>query len=146
MSFARRRAAPPEKKPGWRPTVLLVDDDADLQKLFRIYLSLEGFHIRSAFNREQIVQGLAQQPRPDLVLLDVQLPDVNGFDVLAKMRLHPLFKSIPVIMLTAQATREAVLKGLRGGADGYITKPFEPDTLVAAIKAVLGLGAPAEQK
>ncbi|MCX7961833.1 MAG: response regulator, partial [Burkholderiales bacterium] len=70
----------------------------------------------------------------------------NGFDVLAKMRLHPLFRTIPVVMLTAEASREAVLKGLRGGADGYITKPFEPDALVAAVKAVLGLSAAAEKK
>ena len=83
---------------------------------------------------------------PDLVLLDVQLPDANGFDILAKMRQHPVLRLMPVIMLTAEATREAVLKGLQGGADGYVTKPFEPDMLISAVKAVLGLSAPAGKK
>jgi DNA-binding response OmpR family regulator len=71
----------------------------------------------------------------------VHLPDANGFDLLVKMRQHPVLKHMPVIMFTAEATREAVLRGLQGGADGYITKPFEPDQLIAAAKAVLGIGA-----
>jgi CheY-like chemotaxis protein len=134
-----RRAGPREVKEGWRATILVVDDDPDLQKLFRMYLSLEGYNIRSAVKRDEIVLGLAKQPPPDLVLLDVNLPDANGFDVLAKMRLHPGFRSVPVIMLTAEASREAVLKGLRGGANGYLTKPFRPEVLTNAVKVVLGL-------
>ena len=74
------------------------------------------------------------------------LPDANGFDILAKFRLHPVLKSMPVIMLTAEASREAVLKGLRGGANGYVTKPFEADMLINAVKTVLGLSAPAAKK
>jgi len=73
------------------------------------------------------------------VLLDVELPDANGFDVLARMRQHAVLKSIPVIMITAEATREAVRNGLHAGADGYITKPFEPDCVVTAVREVLGL-------
>ncbi|MEW6689209.1 MAG: response regulator transcription factor [Pseudomonadota bacterium] len=146
VSIARRPAEPREAKEGWRPTILVVDDDPDLQKLFRMYLSLEGFAIRSAVKRDEIVLGLGKQPAPDLVLLDVNLPDANGFDVLAKMRLHPVFRNMPVIMLTGEATREAVLKGLRGGANGYLTKPFQPDILTGAVKAVLGLSAPAGKK
>jgi DNA-binding response OmpR family regulator len=98
-------------------------------------------------SRDDIVIALRQQPPPDLILLDVQLPDVNGFDVLAGMRHHPVLKSMPVIMLTAETTREAVLKGLQGGADGYVTKPFEPDILITAVKTVLGMTpAPPAQK
>ena len=123
----------------------MVDDDTDLQKLVRTYLSLEGFHMRIALKASDIVVALRQQPPPDLILLDVLLPDGNGFDILAKMRQHPVLKMMPVIMFTAQATREAVLRGLQGGADGYITKPFEPDQLIAAVKAVLGIGAPAPE-
>jgi two-component system OmpR family response regulator len=74
-----------------------------------------------------------------LVLLDVWLTDVNGFDILNKMRQHPVLKKLPVIMLTAEATREAVLKGILGGADGYITKPFQIHPLVKAVKTVLGM-------
>jgi len=76
---------------------------------------------------------------PDLLLLDVGLGDVNGFDILGKVRHHPAFAGTAIVMLTGHATREAVLKGLAGGADGYITKPVEPDTLMKAIRAVLGV-------
>ena len=147
VRIARRAPARREVTKGWQPTILVVDDDPDLQKLVRTYLSLEGFKMRAALKRDDILVALRQQPPPDLVLLDVQLPDANGFDILAKMRQHPVLKSMPVIMLTAEATREAVLRGLQGGADGYVTKPFEPDMLITAVKAVLGLSlAPPEKK
>jgi two-component system, OmpR family, response regulator len=133
-------------KEGWQPTILVVDDDTDTQKLIRTYFRMEGFKCRSAFKRDDILVALRQQPMPDLILLDVQLPDANGFDILARMRQHPLLKSISIIMLTAETTRESVLKGLQGGADGYITKPFEPDVLVTAVKAVLGLSPPPEAR
>jgi len=147
VRIARRAPVRQEVRKGWQPTVLVVDDDPDLQKLVRTYLSLEGYKMRAALKRDDILVALRQQPPPDLVLLDVQLPDANGFDILDKMRHHPVLKSMPVIMLTAEATREAVLRGLRGGADGYVTKPFEPDMLITAVKAVLGLApAPPEAK
>jgi DNA-binding response OmpR family regulator len=76
---------------------------------------------------------------PDLVLLDVSLPDADGFDILARMRQHPVLRAVPVIMVTAAATREAVLRGIQGGADGYVTKPFQIHPLVRAVKEVLGL-------
>ena len=102
--------------------------------------------MRAALKRDDIVISLRQVPPPDLILLDVQLPDANGFDILAKMRQHPSLKSMPVVMLTAESTRESVLRGLQGGADGYITKPFEPDMLISAVKAVLGLSPPPAEK
>jgi DNA-binding response OmpR family regulator len=74
------------------------------------------------------------------VLLDVVLPDIDGFEVLAKMRQHDLVKNVPVIMATAKATREAVLTGLQRGADGYVTKPYDMDVLLKTIKTVLGIG------
>ena len=139
VRIARRSADAPKRPGNWRPTVLVVDDDIDLQKLIRTYFVLEGFTVRAALKRDDIVIALRMQPAPDLVLLDVHLPDASGFDILARMRQHPVLKHMPVIMLTAEATREAVLKGLDGGADGYVTKPFEAERLVAAVRAVLGL-------
>ncbi len=118
-------------------TVLIIDDDPDICKVLQMYLKLEGFETLTAGNRNEILAGLRQAPLPDLVLLDVWLPDANGFDILNKMRQHPVLKSLPVIMLTAEATREAVLKGILGGADGYITKPFQIHPLVKAVKTVL---------
>lgn len=126
--------------------VLVVEDDPDLIKLLRMYLRLEGFAPRTAAGREEITAAFRQPPKPDLVLLDVALPDADGFDVLAKMRQHPALKAIPVIMLTGKDNREAVLNGLVLGADGYVTKPFEIDVLVKAVKAVLGVGSSAGKK
>jgi CheY-like chemotaxis protein len=139
VRIARRPAGKREVKEGQKFTVLVVDDDPDLTKLMRTYLSLEGFVPRLAGNRAEFLAMLRQSPIPDLVLLDVELPDVNGFDILAKMRQHAALKAIPVVMLTAEATRQAVLKGLLAGADGYVTKPFDPEAVTTAVKAVLGL-------
>jgi two-component system, OmpR family, response regulator len=130
---------------GRAPLVLVIDDDPDLQKLIRTYFSMEGFGHRAALKRDDITLALRQQPAPDLILLDVHLPDGDGFDILARMRQHPALKEMPIVMLTAEDTRESVLKGLRGGADGYVTKPFEPDVLVAAVKTVLGLDSKAAE-
>jgi len=120
-------------------SVLVVEDEPHLASLLKHVLTSDGFDVRTAKNREEIVGEFRRPPIPDLVLLDVVLPDANGFDILARMRQHPLLKAVPVVMLTAQATREAVLKGLAGGADGYITKPFRVDALAKAVAAVLGL-------
>jgi CheY-like chemotaxis protein len=135
-----------ERRKDWKPTILVVDDDRDLQKLIRTYFTMEGFQSRAAFKRDDILAALRLHPMPDLVLLDVQLPDANGFQILERMRQHPVLKTMPVIMLTAEATRESVLRGLKGGADGYITKPFQAEMVVRAVKAVLGLASAAELK
>lgn len=124
---------------GRKLTILVIDDDPDICKVLKMCLKIEDLDTRTAGNREEIVAALRSTPLPDLVLLDVRLTDVNGFDVLTRMRLHPVLKNLPVIMLTAEATREAVLKGIMGGANGFITKPFQIRPLVKAIKTVLGL-------
>jgi DNA-binding response OmpR family regulator len=69
----------------------------------------------------------------------VNLPGADGFDILARIRQHPALRTIPVVMLTAQTNRKDVLRGLSGGANGYITKPFEHDVLMKSLRAVLGL-------
>lgn len=136
-----RRAAGREALPeGHKPTLLVVDDDKDLVKLLNTVFKLEGFTTHSAGNREEIVTVFRESGQPDLVLLDVMMPDIDGFEVLGRIRTHPTLKSVPVIMLTAKATRESVLKGLHLGADGYITKPFEIEILMAAVKTVLSPG------
>jgi two-component system OmpR family response regulator len=139
VRIARRAPQKRAAKEGWQPTILVIDDDADLVKLIRTYFRFEGFVVRNAGRRAEIMAAFREPPMPDLVLLDVELPDANGFDVLARMRQHAVLKSIPVIMITAEATRESVRNGLQAGADGYITKPFEPDCVVTAVQEVLGL-------
>lgn len=120
-------------------SVLVIEDEPHLAGLLKHVLTAEGFDVRTAKNRDEIIAEFRRPPLPDLVLLDVVLPDANGFDILVRMRQHPALKAVPVVMLTAQATRDAVLKGLAGGADGYITKPFRIEVLAKAVSAVLGL-------
>ena len=102
-------------------------------------LRLSGFDVRQAGNRAEAAGELRRLPLADVVLLDVQFPDVDGFDVLRGIRAHSVLKDVPVVMLTAEATRESVLKGFAEGADGYITKPADPEAVVRAVHAVLGL-------
>lgn len=146
VRIARRPTAAREVKEGEQLTVLVVDDDPDLLKLLRTYIKLEGYAVRTAEKRDDITAAFRQAPMPAVVLLDVELPDANGFDVLVRMRQHPLLKTLPVIMLTGTATREAVIRGLQAGADGYVTKPFEPDQVMAAVNAVLGFSGVAASK
>lgn len=142
VEIARRpaRAAPPQ--PGQPLAAVVVEDDPNLARFVSSYLAFGGFSVRTASNRAEVLAEFRKPPVPNLVILDVMLPDVDGFDVLGSLRRHPAFRNVPVIMLTGKATREAVLKGLAGGADGYITKPFEPDALMAAVRTVLGLPQP----
>jgi CheY-like chemotaxis protein len=132
----------PAKKPpnsGTRYSVLLVEDNAPFITAVKMLLKLEGYEVRVATNRDEIVAALRGAPLPDSILLDVNLPGTDGFSILARIRQHPALQAIPVIMLTAQASRGDVLRGLSGGANGYITKPFEHEALMKSLRAVLGM-------
>ena len=139
VNIARRAEQRKIPVSGARYSVLVIEDNVELQKVLKFLLRFEEFEPRAASTRDEIVATLRTIPSPDVILLDVNLPDINGFDVLTKIRQHPLLKPIPVIMLTSQSTRQDVLRGLAGGADGYITKPFEHDILMTGIRAVLGV-------
>ena len=139
VRIARRPASGPQLPTDRKPLVIIIEDEPQLAKFLKHYLELDGFEVRTAGNRSEIVESVRLPPRPDLVLLDVMLPDADGFDVLARIRQHPALAGVPVIMLTAKTTREAVIKGLSHGADGYITKPFQTDVLVKAIKTMFGM-------
>mgnify|MGYP001563225268 CR=1 FL=1 len=139
VTIARRAAliqTPPE---GRAFAVLVVDDDPAISQLVQHILGREGFLLRLASNREEIIAALRRLPVPDLALLDIMMPDADGFDVLARIRTHAVLKVMPVIMMSAVATREAVVKGLQLGADGYVTKPFKAEVLTRAVRTVLGL-------
>lgn len=143
VQIARERADARLPEPGEPLTVLVVEDDAVLARFIETFLKLSGWTVRVAHDRAGVVAGLREQPLPHLVLLDVMLPDADGFDILLRMRQHPVLKRMPIVMLTGKATRQAVIKGLAAGADGYLTKPFEPDALIRAARTVLGLGGDA---
>jgi len=138
ICIGRRRAALQPPRNGSVHSVLIIEDDAKLAKLLRTLLESEGFLVGVAHGKEEVLMSLSLTPLPDLVLLDVMLPDINGFQLLAKMRTHRVFCEIPVVMLTGRASREDVLQGLAGGADGYITKPFDLDRVVNVVRDVLG--------
>jgi CheY-like chemotaxis protein len=130
-------AAPagPQRKPA-DCVVLVVEDDAATAGLITTVLEKSGYASRRAANRKEIAGGLSAQPRPAVVLLDVKLSDADGFDVLNRIRQHATLREIPVVMVTSLAARKDLAKGLMLGADGYLTKPLSPSTLLKAVRAV----------
>jgi len=139
IGVAQRAAAKKAPNSGSKYSVLLIEDNLQFSTAVRMLLKLEGYEPRVAGNRDEIVAALRVSPVPDVILLDVNLPGTDGFDILARVRQHPALREIPVIMLTAQTSRRDVLRGLAGGANGYITKPFDHEALVKSLRAVLGL-------
>jgi len=146
IGVARQATATKSPNNGTRYAVLMVEDNAPFINAVKMLLKLEGYEVRVATNRDEIVAALRGVPLPDAILLDVNLPGTDGFSVLARIRQHPALKPIPVIMLTAQASRGDVLRGLSGGADGYITKPFDHEALMTSLRAVLGVADPPAKK
>jgi two-component system OmpR family response regulator len=117
--------------------VLIVDDDESTALLIQKALHTFGMKTLLAHNRQEIVNALGAKPLPHLVLLDVLMPDANGFDVLNRIRHHPALVKLPVLMLTALGDRKDITRGLLLGADGYLTKPVLPSVLMQAIETVL---------
>ena len=102
---------------------------------------MAGYQVRVARSAAELLAELRkQQPPPDIVLLDVMLPDGDGFDILAKIRGHRGFATLPVVMLTAKTKAEDIRRGLALGADAYVTKPYSKSVLADAIRQVLRAG------
>lgn len=139
VQIARERPPAQPPQPGQRLTAVVVEDEPTLARFTTTLLTLSGFEVRQAGNRAEVVEQIRRPPVPDLILLDVMLPDADGFDILQRVRQHPVLKDVPVIMLTGKATREAVIKGIGLGADGYITKPCAPEAVLSVVRTVLGL-------
>jgi two-component system, OmpR family, alkaline phosphatase synthesis response regulator PhoP len=118
-------------------TVLIVEDDPDQAALAKLRVSTAGYAVRVARDCKELLDEIRSRPLPDLLLLDILLPDGNGFDVLANMRRHPRLALLPIVMLTVLAKPEEVRRGLDLGADGYITKPYSKKILTDTIRAVL---------
>ena len=125
--------------PGAKRYILCIDDDVPLVQVLARKLTLDGYNVRTASDRQTIIAELQKLPSPDLILLDVGLPGISGFDVLQKLRKHPKLGSVPVIMLTGHVSPEDVLQGMTSGADGYVSKPFQFDALAMAIQTVFGM-------
>ena len=117
-------------------TILVVDDEANIVDLATLYLEQEGFRVRSAADGTTALDMIAHQP-PALLVLDLMLPEVDGWDVCRRLRSGKVAPNLPIIMLTARDDDVDKIVGLELGADDYVTKPFNPRELVARVKAVL---------
>jgi CheY-like chemotaxis protein len=131
-----RRRPLPIKSPA-ETVVLIVEDDPDQLALADLRLSMAGYRVRVASSVNGFLQAMLDEGAPDLLLLDVMLPDGDGFEVLAKMRRHQALGSLPIVMLTARSDPADIGKGLVLGADGYITKPYTKNLLADVIRRVL---------
>src|SRR5512135_64228 len=113
--------------------ILVVDDEERMVRFIRLNLEHDGFRVTEAFRGNQAIQRL-RDALPDVIILDVMLPDIDGFEVLKLIR---EVSSVPVIMLTAKGEEDDRVRGLELGADDYVTKPFSPRELVSRVRAVL---------
>jgi len=125
----RRRVTKPE-------SILIIDDSVPLHKLIKLYLAPEMLRIRSAYDGESGLAAAAN-PQPSLILLDVDLPGIDGFEVCRQLKANSSTASIPIIFLTASAVTSEKVKGLELGAIDYIVKPFKPEELCARVRAGL---------
>lgn len=116
--------------------VLLVDDEPGLREAVQAYLEDSGFAVDVAGNAQEGWQ-LLQQKLPDLVISDVMMPQVDGYQFLKQMREDPRFKSLPVVFLTARGMTSDRIQGYQAGCDAYLPKPFDPDELVAIVENLL---------
>jgi phosphate regulon transcriptional regulator PhoB len=116
--------------------VLVVEDETDIRNLVVFHLAREGFRCRTAATGTEALQEVRQHP-PDLIVLDLMLPEMDGLEVCRRVRADPASAVVPIIMLTAKADEVDRVVGLEMGADDYLVKPFSPKELVARVRAVL---------
>jgi CheY-like chemotaxis protein len=138
VAIARRAAAKVPPRNGERYCLLVIEDDPDLSNLLAEIFSVAGFEVRRAANRKEINAEVNKPMLPDLILLDIVLPDADGMQILARFRAHPKYARMPIVMMTGKAEPSDVRAGLAAGADGYVSKPFRMSALVAAVNLVLG--------
>lgn len=123
--------------------ILLVDDEPGLRQAVQAYLEESGFEVTTAANA-QAAWEILQQRKPDLIVSDIMMPQVSGYEFLKQLRHDPRFQHLPVIFLTARGMTKDRIAGFRAGVDGYIPKPFDPEELVAVIENLLRKSEPAK--
>lgn len=126
-------------KPAGKPApakVLVVEDERDIAALVAYHLTKEGYRVRTAEGGHEALAAVSSE-RPDLIILDLMLPGLSGYEVLAEMRRSRDLVQVPIIILTARREEPDRIKGLELGADDYLTKPFSPRELVLRVAAVL---------
>jgi adenylate cyclase len=119
-----------------RPLILVVDDIAENVDIVTMRLAVHGYEVAIARNGREALER-AYQLRPDLILLDVMMPEIDGIEVTRRLKADEAMRAIPILLLTARSSNEDVVAGLDAGGDDYITKPFEQTTLVARVRSLL---------
>jgi len=119
------------------PTILVADDEEDLRELVTYRLTRSGYRVIGAGDGQEALE-LAAERTPDLMVLDVMMPKLDGYELTRRVRAEAALRSIPVILLTARSQESDIDRGFEVGADDYLKKPFNPDELVARVRAVLG--------
>ncbi len=117
--------------------IVLAEDEPQIARLIEFKLKKEGYSVTRKENGEEAIKAI-KEDKPDLILLDIMMPVMGGYEVLRRLKEDEDLKSVPVIMLTARAQEKDVVKGIAMGAEDYITKPFHPAELLARVKRILG--------
>jgi DNA-binding response OmpR family regulator len=120
-----------------QPSVLVVEDDVHIAHVLGFMLERQGYRVIHAADGRAAVQHVVSQPAPDLVLLDVMLPYVDGFEIIGLIRAQAGWEAVPVLMLTAKNTERDTVRALDAGADDFIIKPFQPQELLARLRRYL---------
>jgi DNA-binding response OmpR family regulator len=120
-----------------KPTILVADDEEDVRELVAYRLTRSGYEVIGAVDGEEAFR-LATEHVPDLMVLDVMMPRLDGYELTRRVRAEESLRLVPVILLTARSQETDVSRGFEVGADDYLRKPFNPDELVARVRAVLG--------
>jgi len=119
--------------------IVVVEDDPDTQEILRFNLDLEGYHVDAFEDGEEALEAIFRAP-PDLIILDLMLPGMSGWDIARALREEPHTRDVPILMLTARSSEEDIVRGLKRGADDYLTKPFRLRELLARVEALLRRG------
>jgi len=117
--------------------ILLIEDDPDIQRMVQLSLKFQGGHEVSVASGGQEGIAKAEQERPDLILLDVMMPEMDGYETCRRLKANPATASIPIVFLSARAQQSEIQKGRSLGAIGYLVKPFDPMTLSDQLEEML---------
>jgi DNA-binding response OmpR family regulator len=115
-------------------SALLIEDNEDVAYLVRFQLMREGYYVNAASNGREAQKFISKSAPTDIVIMDLMLPYVDGFELITQIREHPLWWHVPIIVLSAKVTEQDIVRAIELGANDYITKPYQPQELVARVK------------